>query len=152
MVAGKEAIDYSKCNPPLQGICLLCCSRSTSTSKDDNSDRFCIDSILCRHARKLLSLYRLRDLAFFAANMEDYQLVSWLRMERYASTLTCLVTGRVRTVYVSQAEIGAPFKCYVTLFLEIVYPHSVVTFYNGPYTFISLICADPSTASHLPLH
>ena len=110
MVAGKEAIGYSKCNPPLQGICLFCCSRSVSTPKDDNSDRFCIDSILCRHARKLLSLYRLRDLAFFAANMEDYQLVSWLRMERYASLLSCLITGRVGTVYVSQAEIGGPLQ------------------------------------------
>ena len=46
------------------------------------ADQFYIDMILSRHARKLLSSYRLRDLAFFAANLEDYQLVSWLRKER----------------------------------------------------------------------
>ena len=52
--------------------------------KEDSvgADQFYIDIILNRHARKLLSSYRLRDLAFFAANLDDYQLVSWLRKER----------------------------------------------------------------------
>jgi len=69
------------------------CSRSIS-QKDDvvNSETFFIDTILSRHARKLLASYRLRDLAFFAANMEDYQLVSWLRIERWAIVCLSLCT------------------------------------------------------------
>lgn len=41
-----------------------------------------IDALLYRHARKLLSLYRVRDLGLFAANLEDYELVAFLRKER----------------------------------------------------------------------
>lgn len=53
------------------------------TKDDGTAEQFFIDVILSRHARKLLSSYRLRDLACFAANLEDYQLVSWLKKERY---------------------------------------------------------------------
>ena len=66
-------------------MALDCCfSRQPSGPKEgtDSPDRMCIDSILSRHARKLLGSYRLRDLASFAANLEDYQLVGWLRKER----------------------------------------------------------------------
>ena len=60
-----------------------CDSRSSSGHKDDpTADQFFIDVILNRHARKLLSTYRIRDLACFAANLEDYQLVGWLRKEK----------------------------------------------------------------------
>ena len=67
--------------------------------KDEaQADQFYIDVILSRHARKLLSSYRLRDLAFFAANLEDYQLVSWLRKER--SVMICiLVKGDCVVMY-----------------------------------------------------
>ena len=51
--------------------------------KDDGSaEQFFIDVILNRHARKLLAAYRLKDLAFFAANLEEYPLVTWLKKER----------------------------------------------------------------------
>ncbi len=55
---------------------------SRDGKEDATAEMFFIDVILHRHARKLLSSYRLRDLACFAANLEDYQLVSWLRRER----------------------------------------------------------------------
>ncbi|ELT93270.1 hypothetical protein CAPTEDRAFT_227272 [Capitella teleta] len=57
--------------------------RSSSGHKDEvSADHFFIDVILNRHARKLLGVYRIRDLACFAANLEDYQLVGWLRKEQ----------------------------------------------------------------------
>ena len=67
-------------HPFIHSVC-----RVVNSVKEENvggADQFYIDMILSRHARKLLSSYRLRDLAFFAANLEDYQLVSWLRKER----------------------------------------------------------------------
>ena len=63
----------------------LLVTRTTSGSgpKDDGTaEQFFIDVILNRHARKLMASYRLRDLASFAANLEDYQLVQWLRKEK----------------------------------------------------------------------
>lgn len=60
-------------------------SASGSGSRDDNNataEQFFIDVILSRHARKLLGSYRLRDLASFAANLDDYELVQWLRKEK----------------------------------------------------------------------
>ena len=50
----------------------------------DSPDKMNVDIILNRHACRLLSSYRLFDLACFAANLDDYQLVSWLRKERLA--------------------------------------------------------------------
>ena len=41
-----------------------------------------IDMILSRHARKLLSTNQLATLGAFAANMDDFHLVSWLKRER----------------------------------------------------------------------
>ena len=56
----------------------------SATAKDDSSaEQFFIDVILNRHARKLLAAYRLHDLASFAANLEDYELVQWLRKEKW---------------------------------------------------------------------
>ncbi|XP_064604853.1 guanine nucleotide exchange factor subunit RIC1-like isoform X2 [Liolophura sinensis] len=57
--------------------------RQNSKHKEEpTADQFFMDVILCRHARKLLSKHRLRDLGAFAGNMEDFHLVSWLRKER----------------------------------------------------------------------
>ena len=62
------------------------CSRSPSGDKggkdDSSAEQFFIDVILNRHARKLLAAYRVKDLAFFAANLEEYPLVKWLKKER----------------------------------------------------------------------
>lgn len=55
---------------------------SVSSSVSDSSEKICVEAILTRHARKLLNAYRLYDLAYFAANLDDYQLVAWLRKER----------------------------------------------------------------------
>lgn len=61
-------------------------SKSRHTSGGlDSPDKMNVDAILNRHACRLLSSYRLFDLACFAANLEDYQLVSWLRKERLRS-------------------------------------------------------------------
>ncbi|XP_013407525.1 RAB6A-GEF complex partner protein 1 [Lingula anatina] len=57
--------------------------RSASGSGHEGSpDSFFIDVLLARHARKLLTSYRLKDVGCFAANMEGYQLVTWLKKER----------------------------------------------------------------------
>lgn len=50
--------------------------------EDGNTDELYVDVILTRHARRLLSEYRLRDLACFAANLNDYQLVGWMKKEK----------------------------------------------------------------------
>lgn len=61
-------------------------SRHTSGGGSaDSPDKMNVDVILNRHACRLLSSYRLFDLACFAANLDDYQLVSWLRKERLRS-------------------------------------------------------------------
>ncbi|XP_014777792.1 guanine nucleotide exchange factor subunit RIC1 isoform X1 [Octopus bimaculoides] len=59
--------------------------RRNSRSKEETTDQFCIDSILDQHARKLLSSHRLRDLGMFAANMEDFKIIRWLRKERLSA-------------------------------------------------------------------
>ena len=46
------------------------------------SEKMNIEAVLDRHAKKLLKSYKLCDLAKFAANLEDYQLVGWLKKER----------------------------------------------------------------------
>ncbi|WAR23821.1 RIC1-like protein [Mya arenaria] len=55
---------------------------SKQVSIEGSTDQVYIDSILCRHARKLLSSNRIRDLGYFAANIRDFGFVSWLRKER----------------------------------------------------------------------
>jgi hypothetical protein len=50
--------------------------------EEGTQEQFFIDVILSRHARKLLSAHRLRDLGQFSANLDDYQLVAWLRKEK----------------------------------------------------------------------
>ena len=57
-------------------------SGSAAVKDDASAEQFFIDVILNRHARKLLAAYRLHDLASFAANLEDYELVQWLRKEK----------------------------------------------------------------------
>ncbi|XP_064624282.1 guanine nucleotide exchange factor subunit RIC1-like isoform X2 [Lineus longissimus] len=50
--------------------------------EEGTQEQFFIDVILSRHARKLLSAHRLRDLGQFSANLDDYKLVAWLRKEK----------------------------------------------------------------------
>jgi hypothetical protein len=50
--------------------------------EESSSDELYVDVILTRHARRLLSEYRLRDLARFATNLHDYQLISWMKKEK----------------------------------------------------------------------
>lgn len=57
-------------------------------SEEINSEKLFIDVILNRHARHLLSSYRLYDLACFAANLDDYQLIGWLKREKFVSNST----------------------------------------------------------------
>ena len=67
-------------------MCLNLNFRLPSGGKDDaTAEQFFIDVILHRHARKLLACYRLKDLAHFAANLEEYPLVTWLSKEKYVS-------------------------------------------------------------------
>jgi len=73
------------------------CSRHTSgpsgkdTTPESGGDKVYVESVLNRHAKKLLSAFRLHDLAFFAANLHDYELVGWLRKERYKCTWFCQI-------------------------------------------------------------
>ncbi|XP_060564510.1 guanine nucleotide exchange factor subunit RIC1-like isoform X1 [Ruditapes philippinarum] len=52
---------------------------------NSTADQVYIDTILFRHARKLLSSNRLQDLGSFSANIRDFQLVAWLKKERLRS-------------------------------------------------------------------
>ena len=52
-------------------------------SKEDAPEGFFLDTILNRHARKLLGSNRLKDLGRFSACLE-FNLREWLRKERYA--------------------------------------------------------------------
>ena len=56
---------------------------SPRPNTDPTADQVYIDMILCRHARKLLTSNRIKDLGYFAANVKDFQLVAWLKKERY---------------------------------------------------------------------
>jgi len=55
------------------------------SAQDSGTEKVYVEAVLNRHARKLLSTFRLHDLAFFAANLQDYELVGWLRKERCAA-------------------------------------------------------------------
>jgi len=75
----------------IQAMVIVGCSRHMSgpagkdPAQDSSSDKVYVEAVLNRHAQKLLSAFRLHDLAFFAANLQDYELVGWLRKERYAA-------------------------------------------------------------------
>ncbi|KAK0045483.1 RAB6A-GEF complex partner protein 1 [Biomphalaria pfeifferi] len=49
---------------------------------EPTAEQVYIDMILCRHARKLLACNQIKTLGYFSANMEDFQIVSWLKRER----------------------------------------------------------------------
>ncbi|XP_070563112.1 guanine nucleotide exchange factor subunit RIC1-like isoform X2 [Ptychodera flava] len=58
--------------------------RKSSVHRKDSggsADEFFLDTILTRHARKLLSIGKLKDLGLFAAHLE-FPLIGWLRKER----------------------------------------------------------------------
>ena len=69
---------------------------ATSSPTTENSEKICVEAILYRHAKKLLSAYRMYDMAYFAANLDDYQFVAWLRKERYVCFVFIFVVGVVR--------------------------------------------------------
>ncbi|ESN99121.1 hypothetical protein HELRODRAFT_189001 [Helobdella robusta] len=71
-----------------------------ATKRDsDSMERFNVESILDRHAKKLLKSYKLRDLAKFSANLEDYQLVSWLKKERTLSARVDDYVSALKTLH-----------------------------------------------------
>jgi hypothetical protein len=55
-------------------------SKSARKSEPANEVEF-IDAILTQHARKLLTAGKIRDLGYFAANL-DFHLATWFRKER----------------------------------------------------------------------
>ena len=64
---------------------LLCKSssrHSVPSQKSEEPEKHDVEVLLYRHARKLLATYRIRDLGLFAANLEEYELVAFLRKER----------------------------------------------------------------------
>ena len=69
-------------------VVTVVCSRHLSgpsgkdPAQDSSGEKVYVETVLNRHAQKLLSAFRLHDLAFFAANLQDYELVGWLRKER----------------------------------------------------------------------
>lgn len=67
-------------------IHMLCLHRRsgslTSAPKPEEPEKHDVEVLLYRHAKKLLSSYRVRDLGLFAANLEEYELVGLLRKER----------------------------------------------------------------------
>lgn len=76
--AGKRLVDWPQGNK----------GNTTSSSKqsaEPTAEEVYIDMILNRHARKLLSTNQLSTLGSFAANMDDFHLVSWLKRERVRS-------------------------------------------------------------------
>ncbi|XP_033737683.1 RAB6A-GEF complex partner protein 1-like [Pecten maximus] len=73
----KEKLKHTVSDNPAHG------RRMSPKPKDDSTaDQVYIDVILCRHCRRLVETNRMRDMGYFAANMEDFQLVSWLKRER----------------------------------------------------------------------
>ena len=70
--------------------CNSLCSRSNSQSKPSDhiatADEYFVDVILNRHARKLLTSMRLRDLGLFAAYL-DFKLHPWLTKERLVANI-----------------------------------------------------------------
>ncbi|XP_037067862.1 LOW QUALITY PROTEIN: guanine nucleotide exchange factor subunit Rich-like [Pollicipes pollicipes] len=60
--------------------------------------RLFIDQVLERHARKLLTKWRLRDLGSFAAHME-FHLVEWLRRERWRAALVDDLVAALRRLH-----------------------------------------------------
>ncbi|KAL3868474.1 hypothetical protein ACJMK2_041275 [Sinanodonta woodiana] len=66
---------------------------------DTNADQVYIDQILNRHARKLLSSNRLRDLGYFAANIENFHLVAWMKIERLRSAKVEDFVGALRDIH-----------------------------------------------------
>ncbi|XP_067944083.1 guanine nucleotide exchange factor subunit RIC1-like isoform X2 [Watersipora subatra] len=55
---------------------------SGAVSKQEEIEKHDVAVLLYRHAKKLLSTYRIRDLGLFGANLEEYELVGLLRKER----------------------------------------------------------------------
>ncbi|XP_070196078.1 guanine nucleotide exchange factor subunit RIC1-like [Littorina saxatilis] len=72
--AGKRLVDWPQGN-----------KGGSKQAKEPTAEEVYIDMILGRHARKLLASNQLRTLGSFAANLDDFHLVSWLKRERVRS-------------------------------------------------------------------
>ena len=57
-------------------------SSNNKQAAEPTAEEVYLDMILSRHARKLLSSNQLSTLGSFAANTDDFHLVSWLKRER----------------------------------------------------------------------
>ncbi|BFY99791.1 hypothetical protein BsWGS_02831 [Bradybaena similaris] len=85
-----------------------------SKQTEPTAEQVYIDMILCRHARKLFASNQIRTLGYFAANMEDFQFVSWLKRERVrAGKVEDFVTA-LRDLH-SQFEWPMPILASTTL-------------------------------------
>lgn len=60
-------------------------SKVSQKQVEPTAEEVYIDMILSRHARKLLASNQLRTLGAFAAHLDDFHLVSWLKRERVRS-------------------------------------------------------------------
>ncbi|KAK3740874.1 hypothetical protein RRG08_011336 [Elysia crispata] len=66
---------------------------------EPTAEQVYIDMILCRHARKLLASSQIRTLGYFAANMEDFHFVSWLKRERVRAGKVDDFVNAIRAVH-----------------------------------------------------
>ncbi|XP_048255713.1 guanine nucleotide exchange factor subunit RIC1-like isoform X1 [Haliotis rufescens] len=90
---------------------------------EPTAEQVYIDMILCRHARKLLSSNQIRTLGYYSSNMDDFQLVSWLRRERVrAAKLDDFVTA-LRDIH-QQFDWPLPILSYHQLKKSLAYSSS----------------------------
>ncbi|GAB1610511.1 hypothetical protein Ahia01_001337400, partial [Argonauta hians] len=104
--------------------------KRNSRCKEEIVDQFCIDNILDQHARKLLASHRLRDLGMFAANMEDFKVIGWLRRERLHAAKVDDFVMAVREVH-----------------LQFHWPLPIPPSFNYQHLKKSLIAEDSSVAT-----
>lgn len=80
-----------------------------SVNKDkDSAEEFFIDTILTRHARKLLSAGRLKDLGYLSAHL-DFHLVSFLKKER---TRVAKIDDFITSLQIIHREFNWPFPVF----------------------------------------
>ncbi|KAK3091743.1 hypothetical protein FSP39_022283 [Pinctada imbricata] len=84
---------------------------SPKPKEEGTPDHMYIDMILCRHCRKLLESNRLRDIGYFSANIEGFQLVAWLRRERVRAAKVDDFVSAVRDLH-HQFEWPLPILSY----------------------------------------
>ncbi|GFS17181.1 rAB6A-GEF complex partner protein 1-like [Elysia marginata] len=82
-------------------------SATKSKPGEPTQEQVFIDMLLCRHARKLLASSQIRTLGYFAANMEDFHFVAWLKRERVRAGKVDDFVNAIRAVH-SQFEWPMP--------------------------------------------